>query len=157
MNGVQKIGSVDTRSILTQNHTIDYKIVSGQVAIFNITPNDAIQNARDRLEKAGMYSIKKNKQGVWVNKGKITTIETELAAVNGQSNNLKKAAWLMGSHLEFEFSKLQPVKEFVLFHNPSVGSKGDSWESIKNKFGLHLKLQESFHLYYKKHRKKKQQ
>jgi len=141
--GYLKKGSVDTRILESQYHYIWYKVNSGQVLVYNIELKDAIQLERDRLEKAGVYRIKKNAQGVWESKGKVDSVTTSYAAVNGQSNNLTKATWLMGAHLDFEFGK-GAVKEYTLFHNPSVGGPGDTWESIRDKFGITTDVTKKF-------------
>ncbi|MCW8901456.1 MAG: hypothetical protein OQK95_12355, partial [Gammaproteobacteria bacterium] len=57
------------------------------------------------------------------------------AAVNGMLNNLNKATWLMGAHLDFEFGK-GSMKEYTLFHNPSEGGGSDFWESVVDKLGF---------------------
>lgn len=133
--GFLKKGTTDTRAIDTPFHHIWYRIFSGQVVIYNIEPKDTIQLQRDKLEKTGLYKVKKNAQGVWEAKGKVDSVSTAYAAVNGQSNNLAKATWLMGAHLEYEFGK-GAIPEYTLFHNPSVGGMGDTWESVQDKFGI---------------------
>lgn len=134
-NAYQMKNKVDTRMASTGSFNVWYKIISGQVIVFNIEVEDEAQNARDRLEKPGLYKIKKTGQGNWVKDGEVTQITTGYAAVNGQSNNLNKATWLMGAHLDFEYGK-SGLKEFTLFHNPSIGGKGDTWESLRDKLGF---------------------
>ena len=134
-NGYQMKNKVDTRMASSGSFNIWYKIISGQIIVFNIEVEDEAQNARDRLEKPGLYKIKKTGQGNWVKDGEVTQISTGYAAVNGQSNNLNKATWLMGAHLDFEYGK-SAMKEFTLFHNPSIGGFGDTWESLRDKLGF---------------------
>lgn len=141
--GFLKKGSVDTRILESESYYIWYKVNSGQVLVYNIELKDTIQLERDRLEKTGVYKIKKNAQGVWESKEKVDSVTTNYAAVNGQSNNLTKATWLMGAHLEFEFGK-GAVKEYTLFHNPSVGGPGDTWESMRDKFGVTTEVTKKF-------------
>jgi len=141
--GYLKKGTVDTRILESEYHYIWYKINSGQVLVYNIELKDTIQSERDRLEKTSIYKIKKNAQGVWEAKGKVDSVSTTYAAVNGQSNNLTKATWLMAAHLEFEFGK-GAVKEYTLFHNPSVGGPGDTWESMRDKFGVTTEVTKKF-------------
>jgi len=88
--GFEKIGSTDTRMVTTPSHKIMYKVASGQVHVFNIITNNALAEARARLEKPGLYKISKDKNGNWKNKGKVSNIGTTYAAVNGQSNTLSK-------------------------------------------------------------------
>ena len=133
-DGYQKTGSVDTRLIKTQFFNIWYKIHSGQVLVFNIEAVDAVQRERARQEKPAMYNVRKEGP-VWQLIGETNAVSTPYAAVNGQSNNLAKATWLMGLHLEAEFGKNR-IKDFTLFHNPSVGAAGDTWESMQDKLGF---------------------
>ncbi len=132
--GYLKMGTVDTRTLESNSHHISYNIANGQVLIFNITLKDNVKLMRDKLEKIGLYNVKKIGQGRWETE-KVACVTTPYAAVNGQSNNLGKATWLMGAHLEFEFGE-NAVSEYTLFHNPSVGGPGDTWESIQDKFGM---------------------
>jgi len=133
LNSTQLKGSVDTYSASGSYYRIDYRVNSGQIIVYNIQPIDAIQRARDKMEKVALYRVKKS-QGVWRISRKTDTVISGYAAVNGQSNNLSKAPWLMGAHLEFEFG--EGVNEFTLFHNPSVGGLGDTWESFQDKMGF---------------------
>lgn len=127
-------GSVSTYSVVDKFHRIDYQLHSGQVVVFNIQPESRLQRSRDSAEKPGLYRVKRNSHGSWQVVGEVSNVTTSHAAVNGQSNNLAKAQWLMGSHLAVEFG--DGVQEFSLFHNPSVGGYGDTWESIQDKFGF---------------------
>ncbi|ROS00219.1 hypothetical protein EDC56_2857 [Sinobacterium caligoides] len=135
-------GSTDTYSINSSYYRIDYRIYSGQITIFNIQLSKRYQNERDRQEKNGLYSVTKNLSGNWQVARKTDQVKTAYAAVNGQSNNLAKATWLMGSHLEFEFG--DTVQEYSLFHNPSVGGPGDTWESLQDKLGFTTPVTQAF-------------
>ena len=135
--------TVDTRKASTGKYDLWYKIANGQIIIFNVELQDEFQKARDRLEKPGLYKIKKTSQGAWVKEVSATKILTKYAAVNGQSNNLNKATWLMGAHLDFEYGKSN-LKEFTLFHNPSVGASGDTWESLQDKLGFTTDVTRNF-------------
>src|SRR5690625_1432783 len=126
--------SFDTYRVENDSFRADYRVYSGQVVIYNIQPVDKLQRQRDRAEKIGVYRIKKNASGIWELAGKIKVTATQYAAVNGQSNNLTKATWLMGRHLEFALGR--DLKEYTLFHNPSVGGLGDTWESVRDKLGF---------------------
>ncbi|MCW8901688.1 MAG: hypothetical protein OQK95_13560, partial [Gammaproteobacteria bacterium] len=79
--------SVDTRKMSTGKYDLWYKIVSGQIVVFNVELKDEFQKARDRLEKPGLYKIKKTTQGNWVKDNKVEGINTSYAAVNGMLNN----------------------------------------------------------------------
>ncbi len=126
-------GSISTYKLENNYYRADYRIGNGQVVVFNIQPVDRLQKQRDREEQAALYKVKRNEQGIWQISSRVDSVTTRYAAVNGQSNNLAKASWLMGSHLEYEFKNLQ---EYTLFHNPSVGGAGDTWESFRDKIGF---------------------
>lgn len=126
--------SLDTYRVENDLFQADYRVYSGQVVVYNIQPVDKLQRQRDRTEKVGVYRVKKNSSGIWELAGKVRVATTQHAAVNGQSNNLTKATWLMGRHLQFAFGR--DLKEYTLFHNPSVGGLGDTWESVRDKLGF---------------------
>lgn len=126
-------GSVSTFMLINEAYRVDYRIANGEVMVYNIQLIDKLRLQRDRLEKPALYRVARNNQGIWHVSGKVDKVTTTYAAVNGQSNNLTKATWLMASHLEYEFKQLQ---EYTLFHNPSVGVGGDTWESFRDKMGF---------------------
>jgi len=136
MDGYGKKGSVDTRLLSIPTHKIMYKIISGQIHVYNIVANDALAEARAKLEKPALYKIAKDGNGNWKNKGKVNEVSTDYAAVNGQSNVLGKATWLMGLHLDHAYGKSSVVKEFTLYHNPSESGLSDTWESFRDKLGF---------------------
>ncbi len=135
LGGYLKKGTIDTRTLSSSYFHISYNIANGQVLIFNITLKDHTKLQRDQLEKTGLYKVRKIREGEWKREKTSDVVQTPYAAVNGQSNDLGKATWLMGAHLEWEFGK-NKVNEYTLFHNPSVGGPGDTWESIQDKFGI---------------------
>lgn len=134
-------GSVSTFQTSNNYYRADYRVANGQVVVFNIQLLDKLQKARDALEKVGLYTVKRNAQGIWQVAGSTEVVATRYAAVNGQSNNLAKASWLMGSHLEYEFKNLS---EYTLFHNPSIGGIGDTWESLRDKLGITTPVTKKF-------------
>lgn len=134
-------GSITTFSTEFDPYRLDYQIYSGQVTVFNIQLIDRHQKMRDSFERPALYKVKKT-NGVWSIEGKTEKVTTAYAAVNGQSNNLAKARWLMGAHLDFEFGA--EVTEYTLFHNPSVGGTGDTWESLQDKLGFTTPVTKEF-------------
>ncbi|MBK9991228.1 MAG: hypothetical protein IPP19_10975 [Verrucomicrobia bacterium] len=50
----------------------------------------------------------------------VNAIHTRHAAVNGMQNDLTKASWLMGTHVDVAYSQ-SDVQEYTLFHNPTDG------------------------------------
>jgi hypothetical protein len=56
----------------------------------------------------------------WEKSKPTPSICTRHAAVNGMKNNLAKAQWLMGTHLDVAYPEAN-LKEYTLFHNPTDG------------------------------------
>jgi hypothetical protein len=135
-------GSVSTYQLSNIDYRINYRIANGQVTVFNIQPVNKLQLQRDRLERVALYRVKKSSRGVWAVEGKVAKVTTPHAAVNGMLNNLAKASWLMGSHLEWAYGK--GVREYTLFHNPSNGAGGDLWESLRDKCGFTTQVTKQF-------------
>jgi hypothetical protein len=126
-NGLQKIN--------VSKYEIIYAIGNMQIDIQSIDFNENSQVLNAKKEKPAMYRVKRNDEGLWkITLNRVKNIETKYAAVNGQSNNLKKATWLMGRYLEHHYGKSE-VNEYTLFHNPSEGGKRDTWESSRDKLG----------------------
>lgn len=134
-------GSVSTFTLKNDNFRVDYRIGNGQVVVYNIEPVDRLQKMRDKMEQVAIYLVKRNDRGIWQVAGKVDKVSTAYAAVNGQSNNLTKATWLMGQHLEFQYKNLN---EYTLFHNPSIGGVGDTWESLRDKMGVTTPVTKKF-------------
>jgi hypothetical protein len=134
-------GSVSIFKVSNRNYCLHYRIGSGQIIVYNIEPEDKLQKARDKKEQTAVYHVKRNEQGLWDITAKVEKIKTAYAAVNGQSNNLTKATWLMGQHLDFQYKN---VSEYTLFHNPSIGGAGDTWESLRDKLGFTTKVTKQF-------------
>ncbi len=127
-------GSVSIFSVKNDAYRADYQInTAGEVVVHNLQLVDRLQAQLDKMEKVALYRVKRNPQGIFEVGSKVETVTTPYAAVNGQSNNLTKATWLMAQHLEYQFGR---VDEYTLFHNPSVGGMGDTWESFRDKMGV---------------------
>lgn len=78
----------------------------------------------ERLTSA-TYDKAKNEKGIkklegaWESDPKPTQkVNTVHAAVNGMQNEVDKAAWLMGTHLDTAY-KVDGIKAYTLFHNPT--------------------------------------
>lgn len=134
-------GSVSTFKLENRNYRVDYRIGNGQIVVYNIQPIDKLQKMRDKMEQVAVYLVKRNDQGIWQVASRVEKVTTAYAAVNGQSNNLNKATWLMGQHLEFQYKNLN---EYTLFHNPSIGGVGDTWESFRDKIGVTTPVTKKF-------------
>lgn len=142
INASIKKGSVSTYLQSNDYYLIHYRIANGQVLVFNIEPKDKLQIARDKLETPGLYSVKKTSKGLWTIEGKTNEVQTAHAAVNGMLNNLTKATWLMGSHIEFAYGK--NISRFTLFHNPTGGAPTDLWECVRDKMGFSTAVTKQF-------------
>jgi hypothetical protein len=75
-------------------------------------------------------------EGAWEVRRPTPNITTRHAAVNGMLNNLEKAGWLMGVHLDAAYRNADP-SEYTLFHNPSEGWVHDFIECIWDKPAFH--------------------
>ena len=62
-------------------------------------------------------------------------VTTQHAAVNGMLNDLEKAGWLMGVHLDNAYRNVNP-KEYTLFHNPTEEKWVDLVECLWDKSPL---------------------
>ena len=67
--------------------------------------------------------------------GPVTKIKTKHAAVNGMLNDLRKASWLMGTHMEAAYPS-DTVENYTLFHNPTESARWDFYESVKDNLGV---------------------
>lgn len=72
-------------------------------------------------------------QGAWTNTPTATTqVNTAHAAVNGMQNDVVKAAWLMGTHLDTAYQS-DGIKAYTLFHNPTDNMALDAAECVFDK------------------------
>ena len=71
-------------------------------------------------------------EGAWEIGDPVLQVTTRHAAVNGMLNELGKAAWLMGVHLDAAYRTANP-EEYTLFHNPSEGGFADVVECMWDK------------------------
>lgn len=72
-------------------------------------------------------------QGAWDPVPTPTTqVNTQHAAVNGMQNELTKATWLMGTHLDKAYEG-DGIKAYTLFHNPTDYAKLDLIECAFDK------------------------
>lgn len=143
ISGHVKKGSLSTHQHSNDSYLVQYRIANGQVVVYNIQPQDKLQKQRDKLEKPGLYNVKKNSKGIWSISAKVDKVTTPHAAVNGMLNNLAKATWLMGSHIEHAYGK--NISNYTLFHNPSGGwFMPDLWESTRDKMGFSTAVTKQF-------------
>ncbi|SBS28780.1 hypothetical protein MSP8886_01312 [Marinomonas spartinae] len=62
----------------------------------------------------------------------VSNIKTSHAAVNGMQNELAKATWLMGTHVDAAY-RSDNIQAYTLFHNPSDGKGLDGIECVFDK------------------------
>jgi hypothetical protein len=118
-----------------EEYEIIYAIGDMHIEVLDINFNEKAQIQNAKNEKPTMYRVVRDENDLWeITPQKVQNIDTKYAAVNGQSNNLEKATWLMGRYLEHHYGRSQ-VKEYTLFHNPSEGGGLDTWESSRDKLG----------------------
>lgn len=156
------------------HYKIRYAIMPGQpVVIVDIfldktllrskLPNPMQRNALYCVDKAGsthftpgFKSLGSDPENViktlvksWnvANPTPVSRIDTLHAAVNGMQNNLAKAAWLMGTHLETAYvDAARPIESYTLFHNPTDGARQDLFECAYDKQGILACSHNSQHL-----------
>ena len=129
----QRIGATDSYRIAVGHYRLDYVIFSGTITISNISL-DQHDAEKTKHEKPGLYLVKKL-NGIWTKTARIQKASNEYGAVNGQANTLRKATDLMGKHVAAAFKK-ENISEYCLYHNPSTGFFGDSFESTLDKLGI---------------------
>ncbi|MGO3850156.1 hypothetical protein NDQ71_08525 [Pseudoalteromonas sp. KG3] len=91
------------------------------------------RRSNDTYDKAMNDEGIKKVQGAWEPIPTPTTqIKTQHAAVNGMQNELTKAMWLMGTHLDRAYEG-DGIKAYTLFHNPTDYAKLDLIECAFDK------------------------
>lgn len=127
-NGLYNIQSGDFK--------LTYAIYDEKVIVTDIEHSDKRLKQMDSREQNGLYHVIQDlNTSLWRIENKTHTINTRYAAVNGQSNNLNKAVWLMGEHLSYRYGK-DAVKEYTLFHNKTYGGILDTVQSAVNKLAV---------------------
>jgi hypothetical protein len=133
------------------HYLIEYEKVGNKINIFDVYFDEDLHGSKlkDRNERNMMYQVNrlagtskfngawseeglKKPKASWAIKGPTHEIITEHVAVNGMQNNLKKATWLMGTHLDVAFPN-DDVNDYTLFHNPTDGIGYDVVECMFDK------------------------
>jgi hypothetical protein len=138
------------RRIEVCNFFIEILIERGEITVMGITFNGLIEKLDAKKQERGLYHVKRERKieirpgaaketndavkSAWKLSSRVERVKTQFAAVNGQSNDLAKATWLMGDHATHAFPS-EDVVEYTLFHNPTRGVIRDSWDSVRDKFG----------------------
>ncbi len=137
------------------NYSIKYQLNSEVVIVQRIALNSIILGKKDnpKDERSCLYNVRQGEKGDfsessslsdirnlhrnWTvsSRSAVTEVVTPHAAVNGMLNNLEKAAWLMGVHLQHAYRN-DEFSEYSLFHNPSQSAKLDFFESARDNLGL---------------------
>ena len=139
------------KRVLHANYFIDYVIDGGEVTVEGISL-DPHSSANENEQQKALYRVDKM-QDVAVSQNMSSAaqedmkaawklgdksdgfVRTKHAAVNGMLNDLVKAAWLMGTHVQVGFPDDSPG-EYTLFHNPTRGFLSDIWDCVNDKFGV---------------------
>lgn len=122
---------------------IQYMLNDGMINIDDILFDSQLHGAKSNFaaERTMLYEVKRLSnhsydksmdrkeirkiQGAWEPIPTPTTqIKTQHAAVNGMQNELNKATWLMGTHLDRAYEG-DGIKAYTLFHNPTDRPKLD--------------------------------
>lgn len=130
----KRIGSTDAYRIAVGHYRFDYVIYTGEVTITEVSLDQ--KNAEhSKHERPGLYHMLKSDVGAdGFEVRRVSKLATQHAAVNGMQNDLRAARRLMPQHVRHAFGS--GVKEFTLYHNPSVGFLGDLWESTRDKLSM---------------------
>ena len=133
------------------HYMIEYEVQSdGCIAVMEIFHDRDLYGSKELAseERNMLYNVKRGNgmrydrpmeqsdiaqlRASWVIQKPVPNITTQYAAVNGMQNNLEKAGWLMGVHLDAAYEEANP-KEYTLFHNPSEGKLVDFIECVWDK------------------------
>lgn len=130
---------------------IEYILANGVINVDDILFDSQLHGAKNHFsaERTMLYEVKRNSsytynkamnkeeieeiQGAWSKDVTPTAqIKTKHAAVNGMQNELTKATWLMGTHLDRAYES-DDIKAYTLFHNPTDNVKLDLVECAFDK------------------------
>lgn len=133
------------------HYLIQYDLKDNQINIGDILFDEQLQGAKNTFsaertmlyevtrETLATYDKAKDKEGIeelqsaWTNKPQATAqVNTAHAAVNGMQNDVVKASWLMGTHLDTAYQG-DGIKAYTLFHNPTDNGALDVAECVFDK------------------------
>lgn len=133
------------------HYLIDFELVNGNILIQDIYFDTQLHGPKAPFsaERTMLYEVKRetsakydkalDTEGInallraWDNDPRpVPNIRTSHAAVNGMQNELTKATWLMGAHLDAAYSS-DGIEAYTLFHNPTDEVKLDLVECIFDK------------------------
>lgn len=136
------------------NYLIKYEVGADKVIVTDVALNTRVllQAPKPSQEKNALFKVKRQNserlndkfmpdtkmdalKSAWGQASPVHSVQTTHAAVNGMLNELNKASWLMGVHLDYAYDK-DNLKEYTLFHNPSEGAFPDFYESVRDQIGL---------------------
>lgn len=119
------------------HYLIEYLIKGQFLVIHDILFDEQLHGPKDRhaVERTMLYEVSRTGaakydramdreeldelQTAWSRNPKPTIqVRTEHAAVNGMQNELTKAIWLMGTHLDTAYQS-DNIQAYTLFHNPT--------------------------------------
>jgi hypothetical protein len=137
------------------HYMIEYEVqANGYIAVMEIYHDRNLYGSQEPAsqERNMLYNVRRGNgmkydrpmkqeeiatlRGSWQVGDPVPSITTRHAAVNGMLNNLTKAGWLMGIHLDAAYRNANPG-EYTLFHNPSEGWVHDAIECVWDKPAFH--------------------
>lgn len=133
------------------HYLLEYTQKNNQINIEDILFDKQLQGAKSTFaaERTMLYEVTRKTlatydkakdkegirelQGAWTNEPQATIqVNTAHAAVNGMKNDVIKAAWLMGTHLDTAYQG-DGIKAYTLFHNPTDNMALDAVECVFDK------------------------
>ncbi|QUX92664.1 hypothetical protein CYL31_15220 [Marinomonas sp. A3A] len=133
------------------HYLIDFELVNGNILIQDIYFDTQLYGSKAPFsaERTMLYEVKRKSPAkydkakteddirtltrAWDdNPRPVPNVRTAHAAVNGMQNELTKASWLMGTHLDAAYSS-DGIEAYTLFHNPTDEVKLDLVECIFDK------------------------
>lgn len=133
------------------HYLIKYDLQDKKINIADILFDEQLKGAKNSFsaertmlyevtrETLATYDKAKNKEGIEELKGAwndvpqaTTQVNTAHAAVNGMKNDVVKAAWLMGTHVDAAYQG-DGIKAYTLFHNPTDNVALDAAECVFDK------------------------
>ena len=131
--GISFMYSVNPEMIIINRMKLEREVTSidtpakvQQMGLFEIQRTSGV-----RWHEGSDYNDVRELPNAWGPPRPVPTIKTEHVAVNGMSNDLRKASWLMGVHMDTAYWD-DNAKAYTLVYNPTRG-KIDLFECIWDK------------------------
>ncbi|MET1257520.1 hypothetical protein [Aliikangiella maris] len=96
-----------------------------RTALYKVSRMDKSKRINSNMSYEEIQTL--NKSWDITNVLPLSSLNTPFAAINGMQNDLTKAAWLMGVHLDWAYQNYQ-FDSYCLVHNPTEDFLHDLWE-----------------------------